>query len=140
MDDELPTITRPGPLVIVDDDELEVMLVQRYLALTGVERRIKAFNTGGAFLEYLEQVQAGEAPMPAVVLLDIRMPQMDGYEVLQQTRARESFRRVPPVLMFSNSRDESDIEHSRALGADGYQVKPANQEEYRRFFEQLFAA
>lgn len=140
MNADLPAITGPGPIVMVDDEETEVMLVQRYLELTRIEREVKAFSDGQAFLEYLEKVQAGDEPMPAVVLLDVRMPQMDGYEVLQATRSRQPFQRIPPVLMFSNSKDERDIARSYELGADGYQVKPANQEEYRRFFEHLFAA
>lgn len=60
---------------------------------------------------------------PAVVLLDIKMPRLDGLEVLRQIRANERLRRIP-VVMLSSSREESDLVESWNLGVNAYVVKP----------------
>ena len=62
---------------------------------------------------------------PAVVLLDIKMPRMDGLEVLQNMRSSEHLKRVPVVIL-SSSREESDLVHSWNLGVNAYVVKPVD--------------
>ncbi len=62
---------------------------------------------------------------PAVVLLDIKMPRMDGLEVLQSMRATEHLKRVPVVIL-SSSREESDLVQSWNLGVNAYVVKPVD--------------
>lgn len=62
---------------------------------------------------------------PAVVLLDIKMPRMDGLEVLKQMRGEEALRRVPVVIL-SSSREESDLVRSWDLGVNAYVVKPVD--------------
>lgn len=62
---------------------------------------------------------------PAVVLLDIKMPRMDGLEVLQTMRNTEHLKRVPVVIL-SSSREESDLVHSWNLGVNAYVVKPVD--------------
>ncbi|MFZ2234984.1 MAG: response regulator [Dokdonella sp.] len=63
--------------------------------------------------------------MPAVVLLDIKMPRLDGLEVLKQMRADDAFKRVPVVIL-SSSREESDLVRSWDLGVNAYVVKPVD--------------
>ena len=69
---------------------------------------------------------------PAVLLLDIKMPRMDGLEVLQRIRADERLRRMPVVIL-SSSREESDLVRSWNLGVNAYVVKPVD-------IDQFFAA
>jgi two-component system, response regulator len=66
---------------------------------------------------------------PAVVLLDIKMPRMNGLEVLTQMRADDRFRRTP-VVMLSSSREESDLVHSWDLGVNAYVIKPVDVEQF----------
>ncbi|MBN8481401.1 MAG: response regulator [Xanthomonadales bacterium] len=68
---------------------------------------------------------------PAVVLLDIKMPRLDGLEVLKRMRETEGLRRVPVVIL-SSSREESDLVHSWNLGVNAYVVKPVD---VRQFFQ-----
>ena len=68
---------------------------------------------------------------PAVVLLDIKMPRMDGLEVLKRMRSTDSLKRVPVVIL-SSSREESDLVHSWNLGVNAYVVKPVD---VRQFFQ-----
>ena len=68
---------------------------------------------------------------PAVLLLDIKMPRMDGLEVLKQLREEESLKRLPVVIL-SSSREESDLARSWDLGVNAYVVKPVD---VNQFFE-----
>ncbi len=138
MSQAMPRIDAPGPIIVVDDDDTEIILLRSYLEFTTIHRDVMGFTTGQAFLDYLDDLEEGRFAMPSVVLLDIRMPSLDGYDILREIKSRDTFRVVPVVLMFSNSKEESDVTRSFALGADGYQVKPANKDEYLAFFEGLF--
>lgn len=66
---------------------------------------------------------------PAVVLLDIKMPRMNGLEVLTQMRADDRFRRVPVVIL-SSSREESDLARSWDIGANAYVIKPVDVDQF----------
>ena len=66
---------------------------------------------------------------PAVLLLDIKMPRMDGLEVLQKLRADENLRRLPVVIL-SSSREESDLARSWDLGVNAYVVKPVDVDQF----------
>ena len=70
-----------------------------------------------------------EAGNPSVLLLDIKMPRMDGLEVLQLLRADESLRRIPVVIL-SSSREEADLARSWDLGVNAYVVKPVDTEQF----------
>ena len=70
-----------------------------------------------------------EEGLPAVLLLDIKMPRMDGLEVLQAIRADEQFQRLPIVIL-SSSREESDLARSWDLGVNAYVVKPVDVDQF----------
>ena len=70
-----------------------------------------------------------EAGNPAVVLLDIKMPRMDGLEVLTRMRADEHLRRIPVVIL-SSSREESDLARSWDLGVNAYVIKPVDVDQF----------
>lgn len=67
--------------------------------------------------------------LPAVLLLDIKMPRMDGLEVLQQVRANPELRRLPVVIL-SSSREENDLARSWDLGVNAYVVKPVDVDQF----------
>ena len=69
------------------------------------------------------------AVIPAVVLLDIKMPRLDGIEVLREIRGSERLRRVPVVIL-SSSREEGDLARSWDLGVNAYVVKPVNAQQF----------
>ncbi len=70
-----------------------------------------------------------EEALPAVLLLDIKMPRMDGLEVLQRIRAEEELKRLPVVIL-SSSREESDLARSWDLGVNAYVVKPVDIDQF----------
>ena len=75
--------------------------------------------------------------LAALVLLDVRLPVVSGFDILTEVRSHPSFRSLPVMMMFSNSEDEHDIAKSYELGANFYQVKPRDGEEYIEFLNSL---
>jgi two-component system response regulator len=110
-----------------------------YLEKSKLKNPLISFNSGPDFLKYLESVKKGIKPIPALVLLDLRMPLMDGFQVLSEVREVPMFDEIPIMIIFSNSNDEADIKKAKELRANGYQIKPSGSEEYIRFFNSLIA-
>lgn len=132
-----PRILNDHELVVVDDDEMELILTERYLRKSRVTNPLLTFTSGEGFLDYLESVERGEKRMPALVLMDVRMPTIDGFDIVSQVRKRPAFATLPFIMMFSNSDSPSDMRRSREAGADHYQVKPTSGEQFVAFLDSL---
>ena len=118
----MPATSRPILLVEdnPDDEELTVMALKG----AGLHNEILVARDGAEALEYLvgsDKRPALEAP--ALVILDLKLPKMNGFEVLQRTRVIERLRRVPIVVLTSSDTDE-DVVRSFDLGANSYVRKP----------------
>lgn len=119
------------PIVIVDDDDLDAEQTIEALREGGIVRPIVRLNDGVEAIDYLRRLgEAGnqETP-PAFMLLDLKMPRQDGLDVLRFRRGRVQLHHVP-VIMFTSSAHERDIEDSADLGANAYVVKPVNPRAY----------
>ena len=103
-------------ILIVEDDPDLVALMKRWLARDG--HQVEQVADGAAALEALQR-----APLPHLVLLDVMLPKVDGFEVLRRMRADERTRSLPVVMVTSFSRD-ADAARGRELGAQDYIVKP----------------
>ena len=126
-----------GPIVMVDDEELDIEAVSRALRKSKLEREFLSFPDGPPFLEYLESVKAGKADHPSLVLLDINMPLMSGFAVLREMRSDPTFRETPVVSMLSSSERETDKEKALGIGANEYLVKPGDYNLYTEFFDSI---
>jgi two-component system, response regulator len=124
-------------ILLVDDNEHDLFLIQRVLTKTGIDAKIIVANDGIEALDYLfgRGRYNGKSPeqMPVVVLLDLKMPQVDGFEVLRQTRASVLTRNLP-IVMLSSSTEESDIIRCYDLGCNAFVTK---QIDYEQFFESI---
>jgi two-component system, OmpR family, phosphate regulon response regulator PhoB len=110
-----------GERVLVVDDEKDIVaLVAYHLAKAGY--RVSTASTG------TEALQAAREERPALVVLDLMLPGMSGFEVLEQLRAAESTREVA-VLMLTARREEADRIRGLSLGADDYLAKPFSPQE-----------
>jgi DNA-binding response OmpR family regulator len=114
--------TPARPIVIVDDDDDAHFLLQRALAKAGLSQPIKSFYSGGDFLSHLQECMEGRERWPHSVFLDIKMPGMSGFEVLQEMRARAMLTETV-VAMISSSENRSDIARAFQLGARSYVPK-----------------
>lgn len=111
-----------APLILVADDEINTtLMVQHIFEREGY--RVEKVNNGIAALE------AARALMPDLILLDILMPGMNGFDVLRELREDERTRPIPTILVTANARQPADLAHGFNLGADDYIYKPfAHQE------------
>lgn len=124
-------------LVLVDDDKMEERILRSYLQKAGAVAELTAYSSGEDFLEYMEHTKADLELMPDLVLLDVRMPGLSGFDVLARIRAESEFSEEPTILMFSNSKDESDIQKALALGANEYKTKPYEGDAYIELINEL---
>jgi CheY-like chemotaxis protein len=115
-------------ILLIDDDPAGAELTIAALHELGLGKNIVVASDGEEALDYLFRrnsfTQVPEAP-PAVVLLDLKMPKVDGHEVLRQIRADARLGRTH-VVVLTSSDQETDIARSRELGTDAYLVKPTS--------------
>jgi CheY-like chemotaxis protein len=123
-------------ILLAEDDLVVAELVQHALAAQEPAPRVVHVRDGVETLDFLyargRHIHRDLMP-PAVVLLDVKMPRVDGLEVLRQVKGDERLRSVP-VVMLTSSQDERDVREAYALGANAYVVKPV---EFRRFTAML---
>lgn len=133
-------VANHNELILLDDDEMEIDILQRILKRSKLTNPFLGFQVAAEFFDYLEEVKQGNRPMPALVLIDIRMPGMDGFGVVRRVREDEFFKVLPLVVMFSNSDSRRDTEEARRVGAHGFQVKPSGTDAYVEFLNSLAPA
>jgi CheY-like chemotaxis protein len=122
-----------GPtILIVDDDEGHAILIRQYLEIAGLNNRIEHFRDGQAILDFFF-TRRDIANETYLVLLDIRMPKVDGIEVLRRLKADPEFRKLP-VIMLTTTEDSREVERCHQLGCSVYIQKPVD---YDRFAEAI---
>jgi two-component system response regulator len=111
------------PIVIADDDEDDIFFATRALQKGGVAAPILTCANGRELIALLRKLLESEgAQLPRVVFLDIKMPEVSGFDALKWIRSEERLREMP-VIMLSGSKETRDTELADSLGADGYLVK-----------------
>jgi len=119
-------------ILLVEDDPNDVELSLEALKDHNLANRVIVVNDGVEALEYLHcegRFKDRKKENPAVILLDIKMPRMNGIEVLGIIRSDENFKYIP-VVMLTSSREEPDLKKSYALGVNAYVVKPLDFKEF----------
>ncbi len=115
-------------LLVVDDESDHLLLFKRALQGHPLIKEIKAFNAGQPALDCLRDCLLGGkagCQFPSLVFLDLKMPGMDGFEVLRQIRAEAVIRRIP-VIMLTTSQEETDVATSYELKANSFIHKPVD--------------
>lgn len=124
------------PILLVEDNPRDLELTLAALAKCQLANEIVVARDGAEALDYLNRrgPHAERAPGdPAVVLLDLKLPKVDGLEVLEQVK-REPHQRQIPVVMLTSSREERDLVRSYELGVNAFVVKPVD---FNAFFEAI---
>ena len=112
-------------ILLVEDDPIDARLVLQALAPLHLDQQTLVLSDGTQALDWLRGrgCGLGRSPgQPAVILLDVKMPALNGLEVLEQIRADPALRMIP-VVMLSGSGQERDVRRAYELGANGYLVK-----------------
>lgn len=122
-------------ILLVEDNPLDLELAQRALRKANLSNRIQVARDGAEALDYIfcEGAHASRsiAEVPKVVLLDLKLPKVDGLEVLRRIRSDPRTHGIP-VVMLTSSLEQRDIVESYALGVNSYIVKPVD---FERFVE-----
>lgn len=117
------TIDPSLPVAFVDDDEVDRLIISRVLERSNLANEVLAFESARATLEHMRLVDRGETTIPGLILSDINMPELSGFDLLRELRGTPKFATVPVVVMLSSSQAIKDIELAIALGATGYLAK-----------------
>jgi CheY-like chemotaxis protein len=124
------------PILLVEDNPKDLELTLAALTKCQLANDIVVARDGAEALDYLHlrREHAGREPgVPAVVLLDLKLPKVDGLEVLEQVKSDPTLRSIP-VVMLTASREESDLVRSYQLGVNAFVVKPVD---FNAFFEAI---
>ena len=114
-------------ILLVEDRTDDVLLIQRALTRAGVKNPFFVLRDGEEALAYLhgtgKYADRDEYPLPDIMLLDLKMPKMDGFEVLQHVRQHKNFRALR-IIVLTSSEDIFDVNKAYELGANSFLVKP----------------
>jgi CheY-like chemotaxis protein len=119
-------------ILIAEDDDGHARLIEKNLARAGLRNHLERFANGQAVLDFLFRRGAGHEralDTPYLLLLDIRMPQVDGIEVLRQVKQDPELRKVP-VIMLTTTDDPREVERCHAIGCASYIVKPVDYDKF----------
>jgi CheY-like chemotaxis protein len=130
----------PLVILLIEDNPDHTELIVRNLQDHRVANRIYHVPDGQAALDYLfrqgQYIDPEQSPRPHVILLDLRLPKLDGQEVLDEIKADEELRRIP-VVIITTSEAEQDIARAYDSHANSYLVKPVGFEEFSQLMDDL---
>jgi len=115
-------------ILLVEDNANDAELTLRALKQRNLANQVRVCRDGAEAMDFFSN---GAGPIPKVVLLDLKLPKVDGLEVLRRLKG-EARTRAIPIVVLTSSREEPDIERAYALGANSYIVKPVDFEAFAR--------
>lgn len=130
-------IGRPMEILLVEDNVLDVRITMEALRRDDIAHRLTIARTGEEAVEFLYRRGIfARAPHPDLILLDLRLPKMDGQEVLDVVKADYDLKDIPVVVMTSSS-DESDRLRCKLHNVDAYVTKPVDEEKFLGLVQDL---
>lgn len=128
---------RPVNIIMVEDDEGHARLIEKNIRRAGINNGICHFTDGGKALDYLFNHPEGPSKNgPALILLDLNLPDMSGTDILARVKSDEHLKRTP-VVVLTTTDDKLEIERCYDLGANVYITKPVNYESFADAIRQL---
>jgi CheY-like chemotaxis protein len=128
------------PILLAEDDKNDIFLMRRAFDNAGFLNPLFVVHNGQQVINYLEgtgeYTERDKYPLPGLLLLDLKMPLMDGFDVLAWLRTQRQFDTLPVVVLTSSKLD-TDIDRSRELGVFDYRVKPHNFEDLVRLLDDV---
>ena len=127
-------------ILLVEDNPDDELLAIRALKKNNISNEVVVARDGVEALDYLFGTGAhtgrGMSEMPQIILLDLKLPKIDGFEVLRRLRSDERTKLLP-VVVLTSSREEQDLTESYSLGANSYIRKPVNFAQFTEAIRQL---
>ena len=131
---------KSATILLVEDNRMDVELTLDAFREARLENKIQVVTNGQAALDYLfrrgSYADRNAYPMPDLILLDLKLPRVDGFEVLRQIKSTPILKRLP-VIILTSSKDEGDRALSYDSGANSYLVKPVSFEGFLGVVRQI---
>jgi hypothetical protein len=126
---------RIRPIFLVEDNPMDLDLARRAFARRKTANPIEVARDGEEALGWLEKWEGGE-PLPVVILLDLKLPKVDGLDVLQQFKSHPKFQMIPVVILTTSS-EERDVLNAYQRGANSYIIKPVDFDRFIQVIDQI---
>jgi CheY-like chemotaxis protein len=127
-------------ILLVEDNNMDVVLTLDAFKEAKLKNKINVARNGQEALDYLfgrdKYADRDEFPMPSLILLDLKMPGIDGFEVLRQIKGTEKLKRIP-VIILTSSKEEGDRTLSYDIGANSYLMKPVSFEGFTEVVKKI---
>lgn len=127
--------TKVFQILFIEDDPVDVDLTKRAFQAQLVENTVLVARDGEEALEHLQRWESGETP-PRLILLDLKLPKVDGIEVLRQIKSHPRFK-IIPVIVITTSKEISDLKACYQLGVNAYIVKPVDFDDYKDMVKRI---
>ena len=125
-------------IIMIEDDEGHARLIEKNIRRAGIMNDVRHFTDGGTALDYMFNHAEGPALNgPALVLLDLNLPDMSGTDILARIKADDSPLRRTPVVVLTTTDDKVEIQRCYDLGCNVYITKPVNYESFAQAIRQL---
>lgn len=129
-----------GTILLIEDNDDDVLLICRGFKRSGISTPLQVLSDGEQAIAYLSgggiYADRRHFPLPALILLDLRLPKKSGMEVLEWIKRSPGLRRLP-VVVLTSSREHSDVHRAYDLGANSYLLKPVEFDHLRALLERL---
>lgn len=125
-----------APILLVEDNPDDEALTLRAFKRSSIVNDIEVVRDGQEALDYLFGNDEAAKPTPAMILLDLKLPKVDGLEVLKRVRAHDATRLIP-VVVLTSSREETDLIDTYGHGANSYVRKPVDFNQFAESVRQL---
>lgn len=120
------------PILLVEDNPDDVLITKRAFSKGKIKNKLYVVNNGVEAVKFLNREgEYKDSPIPSLIMLDINMPLMNGFDVLREIRKKEKMKRIPVIMLTTSERDK-DIELAYSLGANSYIVKPVS---FKKFID-----
>lgn len=126
-----PILKRDVQILIAEDDSGHASLIRKNIQRSGITNPISRFSDGQEVLDYFDNLKGGMDPNSFLLLLDIRMPKLDGVETLRRIKQDPELKSIP-VIMLTTTDDPEEVRRCHFLGCSHYIVKPVD---YLKFAE-----
>ncbi len=120
-----------SPILLVEDDQVDQLMVKRAFQELNLPHRLDIARDGEEAWQYLQDQSQAK---PGLIILDLNLPRLNGFDLLNHIKHEQSLQTIP-VVIFTSSRESHDILESFRLGAAGYFVKPMDYPEFVRIIQ-----
>lgn len=125
-------MTNAFRILIADDDDDDVFFFRQAISEMNVACHVESFQNGSLLLDHLSSSKT----LPSLIILDLNMPRMNGFEVLEKLKEDERLKPIPAYIL-TTSQNESDIKKCTELGSDGFYTKPLEYSGYTTIIENI---